>query len=594
MIRTLPSWRHIAGVAIVSLVAVTVPGVVLTNASWNDHEFVAGSTSTLQCTGNTDLSSRSAARFLTGTLGSGSSNSLDSLAGVTGVLVTNNGTTASATAGTPGATSLGGSAYQAPLTASAINSALQVGTSVTLPLSWPTGVYQQYARALDTGFSNSAAGAVSNTGAIATGEPGASPGVGSLSLSSLPGIGTTLGNLTDVALTVGAVGSMANLDGCSYAWTGGTPTSAQLTRDYLVSSLQANLTSPTLAALFTSTGSVTGLVQADVAGEFGTPSTSGEAETAISASGLGALTGAVSTSLLSPLLNTVNGLLSIAGLSLGINGSSPSQLASTVITADLTPVTTLLSNTISDGVVTVNLANGQVAVDIGALSGGLNTRPANTELLTDTQVLDIATRVNTLLTNQIAAITTALTTALDAATVQVSLTVVVGAGATDVISVHLGYAGTLRQFVDGTSTTPLVTVTGPQITLLGSGGVFTTVAPVVGILTTLLGTAASTTTAVLDAAQSQAYDELLGAQLTAVLSSANGLLSTAMGVLSPLLVAIGTLLEITLNVQPDQPPTSTPLTGEFSVSALRLSAVNGSTSLLNLWFATSQVGANVT
>lgn len=590
MNRALPSWRRIAGVAILAVVAATLPGLALTNATWTEREYDVGTISTLRCDGNTDLTSRATSRFLYGSL---SGQSLDTVAGVTGIVSTNNGTTQTPVAGTPGA-SASGTGYAAPLSATAINSAVLAGTAVSLPLTWPTGVYQQYARALDTGASNSASGAVSNSGAIDTGAPGLSPSVGSLSLNTLPGIGTTLGNLANVALTVGAVASTASLDGCSYAWTGGTPTAAQLDRKYLLSSLGATATSPTVAALFNTTGSITSLVQTDVTGEFGTSVTSGEAETAISASGLGALTSAVSAGLLSPLLNSL-------GVTLQVNGSSPSQVSSTVISVNLAPVTTLLSSTLTDGVVSVNLANGTIGVDIGALSGGLNNRDPNTELLTDAQVLDISARVNTMLTNQIGLIRTALTSALNSATVAVNLTVILKAGSQDVLSVRVGYSGTLKQFVDGTTTTPLVTFTGPTITVLGSGLVQTAL-NLFGITTVLggiLGTVSTVTGAVLDAAQLEAYDELLGAQLDTILASATTLETAAMAVLSPLLVAVGTLLSITLNAQPDQPnggtkPAASPQVDEFFVSALKVSAVNGATSLLNLWLATSSVGANAT
>jgi hypothetical protein len=596
MMRTLPRWRTIAGIAILALAVSLVPGYALTNATWTEQEYDFGTITTLQCAGNTDLTSRATSRFLYGTVGG---QPLDSVAGVTGIVVTNNGTTQSASAGTPGAV-VSGTGYSAPLSASAINSAVLAGTAVSLPLTWPTGAYAQYARALDTGSSTSGSGAVGNSGAIDAGAPGLAPSVGSLSLSTLPGIGTTLGNLTNVALTVGAVASSASLDGCSHAWRGGAPTSAELDRNYLLSSLTATATSPSVAALFSGAGSVAGLVRADLDGEFGTNLTSGEAETAISASGLGALTGAVSTGLGSSLLGPVKTALALLGVSLSVNGSSASQVSSTVISVDLAPVTTLLSSTVSDGVVAVNLANGQITVDIGALSGGLEGRAANTELLTDAQVLDISARVNTLLRAQIAAVRTALTTALNAATVTVSLTVIIKAGSTDVISVHLGYAGTLKQFVDGTSTTPLVTITGPQVAILGSGLIQNTLASTgaVGLLTTVLGTLSSVTTTVLDTAQAEAYDELLGTQLDTVLASATALETTALSVLSPLIAAIGTLLSITLNAQPDQPnatgtPSGSPQPDEFFVSSLHLSAVNG-VSLLDLWLATSSVGPNAT
>ena len=597
MMRSIPSWRRISGVVAISVVAAMLPSVALTNASWVDREYVVGTMNTLTCAGNTDLASRATSRFLYGYLGG---SSLDPVAGVTGIVASNNGTTQSAAAGTPGAT-VSGSGYAAPLSATAINAAVLAGTAISLPLTWPTGVYQQYARAQDTGFSNSASGAVSNSGAIDTGAPGLSPGVGSLSLNTLPGIGTTLGNLTNVALSVGAVASSASLDGCSYAWTGGTPSAAQLDRKYLLSSLKLNATSPTVAALFNTTGSVTSLVQADISTEFGTAGTNGEAETAISAGGLGALTTGVSTGLLSPLLTTVNSTLGALGVSLSVNGTSPLNQATTVISVNTAPVTTLLSSTITDGVVSVNLANGQIGVDIGALSGGLNNRLPNTELLTDAEVLNIAARVNTLLTNQITAIRTALKTALESATVAVNLRLAIKAGSADVLSVAIGYAGTLKQFVDGTSTTPLVTVTGPTISVLGTGLVQTALNSlgITTLLGTVLGTLSAVTTTVLDTAQAEAFDELLGAQLDTTLAAAAALEATAVGLLNPLLVALGTLLSITLNAQPDQSgggakPSASPQVDEFFVSAVRISAVNGASSLLNLWLATSSVGANAT
>lgn len=597
MMRRLPRWRTIAGIAILSVAVATIPGYALTNAAWTEREFDVATVTALQCAGNTDLSSRATSRFLYGTVGG---LPLDSVAGVTGIVSTNNGTTQTPVAGTPGA-SAAGTGYAAPLSASAINAAVLAGTSLSFPLTWPTGVYQQYARALDTGLSNSASGAVSNSGAIDTGAPGLSPGVGSLSLTTLPGIGTALGGLATVAVEVGAVASSASLDGCSYAWTGGTPTPVQLNRQYLLSSLRVNATSPTVAALFTTAGSVTNLVRADVTGEFGTNLTSGEAETAISASGLGALSASVTTGLLSPLLNTLNGTLGLLGVSLGVNGSSPLQAASTIVSVDLAPVVTLLTSSYNDGFVTVNLATGAITVDVAALSGGLNSRPANTELLTDAELVQVVNRVNAILEGRISAIRAALTTALESATVSVDLTVALKAGTVDVLSVRVGYAGTLQQFVDGTATTPLVTVTGPQITVLGSGAVQTILnnAGITTLLGGILGTVSSVTTTVLDTAQAQAFDELLGTQLDSVLTAANGLEDAALVVLAPLLADLGTLLSLTLNAQPDKAnavgtPSASPQSDEYFVSALRVGVLNGATSLLNVWLATSSVGANAT
>ncbi len=103
----------------------------------------------------------------------------------------------------------------------------------------------------------------------------------------------------------------------------------------------------------------------------------------------------------------------------------------------------------------------------------------------------------------------------------------------------------------------------------------------------------------LDTAQAQAFDELLGTQLDSVLTAANGLEDAALVVLAPLLADLGTLLSLTLNAQPDKAnavgtPSASPQSDEYFVSALRVGVLNGATSLLNVWLATSSVGANAT
>ncbi len=572
--RRLPAWRTLAVLSAVAVVVSTLPGVALTNASWVDEEHAYGTLGASQCGVSSDFDSRATGRMVAGAI---ANTPIDPVVALHGIVVSNYGSTATATASsTPG----GADAYYSSLAATAISTAL-VNAGLSLPLAWNTGAWTQYGQAHDTGISTGAAGAVTNVGAIntTTTGPTAAPTVGSLALSSLPYVGAPLSGLSDVKLDIGAVASRATLDGCGDAWTAGAPTAAQLQRSYYVSHLRAQLTSAALAGLMGTTGAVPTTVNG-----LGTIVTT--AQTNITTKALNGLLGTVTTA--------VNGI-NVAGIGLQVGTG---HLGSTTIALNLAPVTALLTGPLDDGVVNLDLASGAVTIDIAGLAGDLSTKPANTSLLTAPQLNDVVTRLSGLLTTRLGQIDTALTTALSAATISIDLDVNVrlNPGSVNVIGVKLGYTGTIQQFALGTQT-----VTGPSVSLLGTGGLVGWILDglVSGLLANLLTGLGTLTTTVRNAVGTDILP--LTGTVTGFLSGATTSLTTAITALGGTLTALGGIVSLTLNSQPDQLPNpAAPYAGggpgEYFVSALRVGVLDrtggGANSLVNLFLATSSVGSN--
>ena len=522
---------------------------------------------------------------------------LDPIVGLRGAVVTNDGDTV---AHSSGSVPSGPDAYGAPITVSAIGSLISAGIGATLPLNWGTGVYNQYGQAHETGISTGASGAVTNSGAVDTGavSGGTAAKVGTLRLSDLTGLGTTLAGLTDVELAVGAVAALATMDGCPMAWDDRTaPSGSELQRSYLLSSLDAQLTSQVLRQLTGTGGTVptaVGTLQSGLTGLIGTPTTSGTAETSIGNSVLSSLTGTVSG-----LLGAIS--TPLLALSIG-NGHE----VSVGVGIDLTAVTNYLTGPLTDGVVTVDLASGRVSVNIDALSGGLNNRLPNTRLLTGPNLADVVDRVDALLAQRLAQINTALTTALNAATVSISVDVKVaatllavwplpGIGPVNALNVHLGYTGSLAQFAAGTQT-----VTGPSVSLLSGTGIGDALLnPLLGSLTTALLNPVLTvvTPGVVSVVATQLTTPITGLIAT-VLTTTTTALSSTITALDPVLQTLAAIVDITVNAQPDVAPYPAPptpsTTGEFHVSALRIGVLNApaGSSLLSLSLANASVGAN--
>ncbi len=594
------SWRHIAGLATFSVLAATLPTVALTNAAWVDHEYDYATVSALQCAGNSDLASRATGRFVAGSL---LGNQLDPVVALQGVVTTNDGTDSTATAGAT-ETVVGSNAWTLPITAAVVNNAIVAGASLSLPIGagTGTGVYTQYAQALDTGVSTGAAGAVTNVGAIDTGAIASStaPTAGNITLSELPILGGTLGSLADVSLNIGAVASVATLDGCADAWTAGAPVSPQLVRDYRVATLNMALTSPLIAALFANNGAFDAAldgVDTALTNSFGIGLAQGSAEVNISNGALASLVGAITT----PLQG-----LTILGSGFDMGTGST---ATTTITVDTTAVRALLTGSITNGPVTINLGTGAVTVNLATLLdpvNGLNNQPPNTQVLTAAHMTQITNYIDQALLQLVANVNAALTAALNAATVSVQLDAHVGVQVLDnvtptinALNVHVGYTGTILDFANGTQTLSGPTVTTLVGNPLGDALLNPLLAGVTGLIAPLLSTVTTTTRTLVGSEASSPITGLFPALITGLGTDVANLITS----LSPMLTALQQILSLRLNVRPDiapfpDYPVASPQTEEYFVSALQVGIFDravtaGRTTLLNLFLATSSVGQNV-
>lgn len=489
-------------VAAALTLALGAQGSVVTDATWTDSEWIAANASTSSChTPDGHFATRGEGRVLSGSL---LTLDLDTIAEARGVVATNDGTTSSRDPVT--AQDLGDDAYANPLDVEALQ-LIEVGLTglLELPLDTETGVVNQYARATNAGVAIGAAGTVSNDGGISLEQfEGDVPDLATVKLSELlnsPGIGlgSLIQNVTDLELTIGAVAGRAWLDGCRDIW--GSDDS--VSRDYLTSHLDLDLTSPTVGALGTTMSSTVGTLETT------TDSLIGDEN---------ALNGVLSTvlDLLVGVVGTVTSLL------LPIKLIGDEATASIVnINLDLDPVRALIDQPIADdeGAVSVTLSEGLVHIDTVALLGaaydpdgppgaactgdpysqGLNELAPNTEPLTDECVLTaLTTRLGALLGDIVQDVNTALETALDNAAVSAEIRIPVERCNTlPVLGVCLSgwtAAGDLLIQVQG-SLTELLANTSGSVTIDTSallGGVLgelvdTLVSGALGVLSPVLG-----------------------------------------------------------------------------------------------------------
>jgi len=590
--------RGAAGVGGLLALALVLPVAVSTSlGAWGDVEVVNRQASALDCATNTAFDSTAWGRVISsGVAGAGS---LDGVAAFRGITVANTApsTTSVATGASP-TFSATNNAWTSALDLSLL-STVDIGAGAHLPLAANTGVYTQYGRATAAGTSTGASGAVTSAsnGLVSLDTPtGSTPTLGQLTLSSVlsSAISTQLGanasRLSDVGLTIGAVGSTATLDACGAAWAAQGNQAGYVSRDYLISSLSLGLTSSILTA-----------VQTAVTGALTTTESSLDALLAPGTS----VTGATLTSLSS----TLNSLLNISVLGIGLSGDQVDSLKIGV-EFDLQPVKNLLALDLTSGSVVVNLASGTIMANLAGANGlvNLNNLPANSPLLTSTTVTKLTQDVSNAVTGLISGpLTTALTTAILNATVTVDIVTHLKATLlfvpVRVADVTIKLSGTLGAFTGVTgygSVTPTVTATIlPAVTgTLATLGINLT-ALTNGIATSLVTPLISTL-----------VPALAGAVLNGVVTSATSIVTNTLGTvttstLPPLLAQLGpvfTLLQqlvnVTANAQPDRPnpvgiPDST-APGTYFVSALKIGAVNPSTSasLLALFLASSSVGPN--
>lgn len=521
-----------------------------TDASWNDHEWVAsGPVQTVDCTDpETTLAGTAAGRVLGGSL---LGLDLDTVADLDGVRATTDGEDAWATPAAASPVAGVPDAWRDPLDLMVLSALGLSARGLTLPLDTPVGVVGQFAQAHPQGDFFGAAGAVTDSGLLEL-EPdgGTYPTLASLDLKNLvdsvvPSLGTLLDQVTNLSLEVGAVGSRAGvLDACDQLFARGW----EPVREYLAAGLSLDLTSPLVSDLVTVVEGLLGTLETTVAGLAGNQS--------------------VVNGLLGGLSTLVGGLLGALGL-----GDVGIDLAATI---DLDAVRTLLVEPVADpgGVLLVRPADGTISVDLAALlaktypaehSDGLNGLDPNSSLLGDPAIL--ATLLTTL-TDTLGAWTENLQTAIDQALdllhLHLELTLEVKA-LLPVLSVTAEVDGTLGDLLDGAvlARTKAVELLGIDLSWLLS--------PLLNALQSGLGLLLGTVVDGVLGALSPVVD-VLGTTLAAVTTLVSNLYTA---------LFLDGVVEVTVNAQ-NSPLSGDPgpeewdglPTGRYDVAALRVGVLD--------------------
>lgn len=409
--RTVRGRIAAAGVAAFTAVVVAVTWSSVTDAAWVSNEWVhAGDPDgqagmrTVDCAApDGAYATRGNGRVLSG---SALGIDLDTLAQVTGVETTNDGSRAQVSPGT--ATDSGEDGYSNPLNVVVLQALeLDLTEVLQLPLDNSTGVLGQYGQAQSTGLSSAGAGFVDGTGAISVKPGGGYPQLGTLRLSSLLDslgydLGTVLSGVADVSLEIGAVAGRASLDGCDYMW--GADIEDVLDREYLAAGLVTEIDSPTVGTLSQTVSGLVTTLNGAVAGLVGNSG--------------------VASELLTGLLGVVD---------LGVVSTSQSEI--TGATIDLTAVSDLATATRSDeaGAVAVNFGEGTIRIDTAALlaraypdeyGNGLNGLDPNTNILDDPAVVEeLSEALTEVLADWVDAVDDAVQAALDGLRIEAQLVV---------------------------------------------------------------------------------------------------------------------------------------------------------------------------
>jgi hypothetical protein len=582
----------------VAAVVVAALGIPVSAASWVDREWTTASLTALDCDDPGVVDSTAWGRVLTGSL---SGQTLDPVAAIDGITVSNLAP-ATVSSATSAATthSVTNDAWTSDLGLTGLGS-VTVGAGVSLPFGAGAGTYTQYGRATSSGLSVGAAGAVTTAAdGVASLEPASSatPRLATLQLSSLldsslPGLGVTTAQLSDLKLRIGVLGAIASYASCDPLWNAAAPGPA-LTRDYLVKDLGLDLTSSTIS------GFTTGL-RASLA----TLETNLDALLAPGTSVTGSALSSITTALTSALG------LSVAGVNVSLGSVNSVKVG---VDFSLQPVIDLVTGSLSDGVVTVNLSTGAVSADLAALfdaayahSGGLNGLSPNTSVLTAPVLAELQSRIGTLLQNfATGTIQPALTAALNAAAVTavVDATLRTRVGIVNVLGLKLvtTITGTPASFTTGTPA-PTVSAVASE----ASSGILNTLLSVLGIS---LGTLVTAVQNAVVAPMTATVVPVIGSTVVApVMTSASGLVTTFVSTLTgttipgvltslaPVLTAVRTLVAVTVNARPDAAgsvgaPAAT-ASGRYFETALHVGVVDGSAaSVASLFVGNASVGAN--
>ncbi len=595
--------RGIGALAAVALVstALVAQGGVVTNAAWNDAEWAhAPAVGTIDCADAAGaFATRGEGRALSGSL---LGIDLDSAAKVSGVRVTNDGSSATPTPAAAAPANSVIDAYADPLDASALNT-VNLGLSglLQLPLDTDTGLIGQYAQARTDGDAVGASGYITNAGGINTdGQESDYPDIATLRLSDLLNslgydIGTATQGVTDLSLSIGAVaGRAALVDTCEAIWSGDT--AAAVHRDYLAAGLTTTVESPTVAAL-------TGAVDTSVA----------DVQTALNGvlGQAGLLTG-VTTSLVNALTNALGLVTGLLSLRVAPNGTSVSLAA---VDLHLAPLNDFLAAPIQDddGILSIDLAGGTVQIDTAALLGAaygetgrttLNGLSPNTDIFADPAMVEALTQaLGSALTGWIVSVDSLLASAVDLATITVNVEIpfqrcsLLGVGSIclgtwqDAGRIKATVSGTLGQLLDG-SATVAVDTSALNLGLIGS-----LLTPLLGAVTGVLGSVLGPLVG--GVLQGPITNNVLPlAKLPAdALVSLGGPISGALGSVFTGLSGAG-LVSITVNAQnrpssggPEPPEWSTGLpSSQYEIAALRIGLLELLPAPVRLYLGRGSVG----
>lgn len=536
-----------------------------TDAAWTDDEYVGTAAGVMiagNCSTTTLFRTESAARQLSGLLGA---DELDSLAALQGLSVENaRGTVSVAPAS---AIQINPVTFSAPLEASALGSPLLSATLGLDAAAGEAGAYNQWGRATGSGQAAAAAGTVNDqSGAIdATGTADGSatmPRSASINLSSL-----VPASAADMTLDIGAVASSAEVDACLLVngWPTPNPVPVE-NRTYGIAGADLKAGVPSVQSMAAATTSAIDDAVDDLAA---LDDPGGQVTTTIN-TGISALVQGAAGSL---TLGTVDTVITIG-------------------TLDLSGVQPLLTGTISDGVVTIDLSNSSATVNLAALRGGangFNGLPPNTVIGIDQALLqEVSQRTTALLAEWSSGMALALEQALEAATFTMQTQVVLRAdvpllGTVDVARLSIGYATTLGAFLDGSAPQPTITT---EVLSGALSGLDTLLTPILTALNNGTGTVVQ---GVLVPAL-QGTSGVIPTAVTGIEGAADGVTAELDAILDPL----AGVLSLTINVQPDQP--GAPVTsaaagnsapGEYKISALRIATLGNAA---EIYLATASAG----
>lgn len=555
-----------AGTAAIIVAAASLLSLTsATDAAWTDDEYVGTAAGVMiagNCSTTTLFRTESAARQLSGRLGA---NDLDSLAALQGLSVENTQGTASAAPAS--AIQIDPVTFSAPLEASAMGNPLLSATLGLDAAAGTAGAYNQWGRATGNGQAAAAAGAVSDqSGAIdATGTADGSatmPRSANINLASL-----VPASAADMTLDIGAVASSAELDACLLVngWPTPNPNPAE-NRTYGIAGADLKAGVPSVQTMTAETASAIDHAVDDLAA---LDDPGGQVTETVN-TGITALVQGAAGSL---TLGTVDTTISIG-------------------TLDLSGVQPMLTGTISDGVVTIDLSNNSATVDLASLRGGangFNGLPPNTVIdINQTLIAEVSQRTTALLAEWSSGTALALKQALEAATFAMQTEVVLRAdvpllGTVDVARLSIGYATTLGAFLDGTAPQPTTTT---EVLSGALPGLNTLLEPILTALNNGTGTIVQ---GVLVPAL-QGAGGVIPTAAAAIEGAADGVREELDTILDPLAGA----LSLTINVQPDQPgaPVSSAAAGnaapgEYKISALRIATLGNAA---EIYQATASAG----